>query len=57
VEGCFGSRLLSADVVSRSLQFGYGGRGPRIRGPGLGVAVDLERVESLCPDGSITLDL
>lgn len=46
-EGCFGTRLLADDVVGRSLQFGYGGRLPRVRGGGWGVAVDPERVRAL----------
>ncbi len=56
-EGCFGPRLLSADVVSRPLRFGYGGRPPGLREAGLGVTVDIDRVEALCPAGSITIDL
>lgn len=46
-EGCFGTRLLADDVVERSLRFRYGGRLPRVRGPGWGVAVDPRRVRAL----------
>jgi len=37
-EGCFGSFLLRADVVQKELRFGYAGRPPRLKAPGLGVA-------------------
>lgn len=42
-EGCFGLYLLREDPVLPVLQFGYGGRPPRLPdGPGLGVVVDEE---------------
>lgn len=46
-EGCFGTRLLADDVVERSLRFGFGGRLPRLRGPGWGVEVDPQGVRAL----------
>jgi hypothetical protein len=39
VEGAFGPLLLRADVTSRPLRFGRGGRPRRPTGPGLGVSV------------------
>ena len=47
-EGCFGRLLLQSDVTVRSLRFGYGGRPPRLGGPGLGVRVDSEQLSRLC---------
>ncbi|MEN6576034.1 MAG: enolase C-terminal domain-like protein [Phycisphaerales bacterium] len=45
VEGCFGRHLLREDVAEPVLQFGYGGRPPRLPpGPGLGVRVDEDRL-------------
>jgi len=48
LEGCFGDRLLSADVTCRSLKFGYGGRPPRLSDPGLGVEVLPDRLKRFC---------
>ena len=56
-EGCFGSLLLSDDVVAESLRFGYGGRLPRLRGAGLGVNVDPERIRRLCADEPVVINL
>ncbi|MFH1108958.1 MAG: enolase C-terminal domain-like protein [Planctomycetota bacterium] len=56
-EGCFGSFLLSDDVVRKELRFGYAGRPPRLKAPGLGVAVDPRRVESLCPATPLVVNL
>ena len=56
-EGCFGSFLLSADVVKKGLRFGYAGSPPRLKAPGLGVAVDPPRVESLCPATPLVVNL
>jgi muconate cycloisomerase len=40
-EGCFGLHLLREDPVAPLMQFGYGGRPPKLpEGPGLGVGVD-----------------
>ncbi len=46
-EGWFGSFLLTADVVRRPLRFGYGGRGRKLPGPGLGVEVEPEQLQHL----------
>jgi len=56
-EGCFGSFLLSDDVGQKELRFGYAGRPPRLKAPGLGVAVDPRRVESLCPATPLVVNL
>ena len=56
-EGCFGSFLLTRDVVRKGLRFGYGGRPPRLHSPGLVVDVDQERLRSLCEDQPIVLQL
>ncbi len=47
-EGCFGSFLLREDVVKKALRFGYAGRPPKLKVPGLGVAVDPVRLTRLC---------
>lgn len=46
-EGSFGRFLLSQDVTKRSLRFGFGGRWTPMRGPGLGVEVEPERLDRL----------
>ncbi len=56
-EGCFGSFLLSGDVVDKPLRFGFGGRPPGTRGGGFGVDVSIERLASLCETEPITLTL
>jgi len=56
-EGCFGSFLLSDDVVQKELRFGYAGRPPQLKAPGLGVAVDPRRVASLCPATPLVVNL
>ena len=56
-EGCFGSLLLSTDTVTRPLRFGYGGRPPRLRGRSLGVEVDPQRLQLLCEDHPIVINL
>lgn len=38
VEGSFGNLLLAEDVGRASVNFGYGGRAPLLRGAGLGIA-------------------
>lgn len=50
VEGCY-SRLLLRDDVGKRLQFGYGGRIPKVDQLGLGARVDRESLERLCPEG------
>ncbi len=44
VEGSYGTLLLSEDVARTSLRFGHQGRGPLLRGPGLGIHVLEDRV-------------
>jgi len=45
LEGCFGRHLLREDVAQPVLQFGFGGRMPRVpSGPGLGVRINENRV-------------
>ncbi|UCE58986.1 MAG: hypothetical protein JSU63_16275 [Phycisphaerales bacterium] len=56
-EGCFGSSLISSDVIRRGLRFGYGGKPPRVRGDGLGVSVDPQRLVNLCSTKPIVLNL
>jgi muconate cycloisomerase len=47
VEGAFGQFLSRQDVTARPVRFGRAGRPPRVRGDGLGVAVDPARLERL----------
>ena len=54
-EGCFGTYLLKEDVVTRKLRFGYGGLPPRLKEPGLGVAVDVNQLRKLSQVQPITL--
>lgn len=56
-EGCFGSFLLRADVVSRPLRFGFGGRGVTLSPVGLGVDVVPDRLIALCPGRPTVLEL
>ena len=56
-EGCFGSFLISGDVVARPLRFGYGGRPPRIDSRGLGVEVDPQRLAALADSSPIVMNL
>jgi len=44
VEGNYGTFLLADDLTRPSPRFGYGGRLKRLKGPGLGVAVDPRQV-------------
>jgi len=46
-EGCFGSFLLSQDVTPHPVRFGFGGRPPRVIGPGWGIEVDPARLAAL----------
>ena len=55
-EGCFGKFLLQSDVTAKSLRFGYGGRPPRLRGPGWGVRVDPERLNRFCQGHPIVIN-
>lgn len=47
VEGSFDRFLVAETLVEPDITFGWGGRGPRLEGFGLGVAVDECRVRSL----------
>jgi muconate cycloisomerase len=44
VEGNYGRFLMSDDLTTRSLRFGYGGRLGTLRGPGLGIQVDRRKL-------------
>ena len=46
-EGCMGTHFLSEDVTTRSLRMRRGGRPPRLKDGGLGVAVDRGRLDKL----------
>ena len=47
LEGCFGRRLLREDPVTPVLEFGFGGRPPRIpSGTGFGVRIDEDQLRS-----------
>jgi muconate cycloisomerase len=54
VEGCFG-RLLLRDDVGKRVQFGIGGRVPKVPRMCLGARVDRDRLASLCPEGPTRL--
>ena len=56
-EGCFGSFLLRADVTRRPLRFRYGGRVPKLPGPGLGLEVDPQRLAALSADDPVVCNL
>lgn len=44
LEGSFGSLILSQDIASPSLKFGYGGRAEALSGVGMGFAIVAERL-------------
>lgn len=56
-EGCFGTYLLSQDVLRRSLRFGYAGRPPKLSGFGWGAEVDDERLKALCAAPPVAVEL
>jgi len=56
-EGCFGSFLSKEDVVKKVLRFGYGGRPPKLKEPGLGVTVDPIRLKRLRAAEPIVVNL
>ena len=56
-EGWHGSFLLTRDVLRQGLRFGYGGRGHALGRYGWGIEVAPERLEALCLDRPITLEL
>jgi len=39
VEGSYGALLLEEDIADESVQFGYAGKAPLLKGPGLGIRV------------------
>ena len=47
LDGSFGTFLLSADIAAPGVQFGLGGLGPLLTGPGLGASIVEERLERL----------
>ncbi len=56
-EGCFGTRLLSADVVRKSLKFGYAGRIPRRAELKCGADVLPDSLATLAPTRPIVTKL
>lgn len=56
-EGSYGRFLLRDDVVSRSVQFGFGGRAKPMTGLGWGISVEPPRLQRLCAEHPITLAL
>ena len=44
-EICYSTFLLRGDITSPNLRFGYGGRIPTVRHPGLGISVRRDRLE------------
>lgn len=56
-EGCLGSFLSRDDIAAQFVRFRYGGRAPRLRGPGLGVEVEPGRLRRLCVDEPVILHL
>jgi muconate cycloisomerase len=57
-EGCFGSFLLTDDVTTKGLRFGYGGRPPRLSPrSGLGIRVEPARLDRLAADPPSTFNL
>ena len=56
-EGSFGLMLLRQDVCEKSLRFRYGGRPPRIHGPGLGITVEEERLSALALEPPRVIEL
>jgi muconate cycloisomerase len=56
-EGCFGSFLLSNDVVRKELRFGYAGRPPRLEAGGLGATVNADGLERHCTGEPVVVNL
>ncbi len=56
-EGSYSKVLLKSDIVSKSLGFGPGGRIKPIAGPGLGVAVQDEKLKMLSQQAPIVVNL
>lgn len=53
VEGCYGSLLLTGDVLTKPLRFRFGGRPPRLGSEGLGVDVDDKLIARYAGDRSM----
>jgi muconate cycloisomerase len=47
VEGSYDRHVLARNLVREDVTFRYGGRAPALAGPGLGVTVDPQALESL----------
>lgn len=47
VEGSFGTLLLSEDLSREPIHFGHRGEAPLLKGPGLGISIDPERLARL----------
>jgi L-Ala-D/L-Glu epimerase len=45
VEGSYGALLLEEDIADESVQFGYAGKAPLLKGPGLGIRVREDLLE------------
>ncbi len=56
-EGCFGSFLLSDDVVRKELRFGYAGRPPRLKTGGLGATVNAAGLKRHCTGEPVVVNL
>ena len=50
IEGSYDRHVLTRNLIKQDITFGYGGRAPALRGPGLGVEVDVAALESLTVD-------
>jgi L-Ala-D/L-Glu epimerase / N-acetyl-D-glutamate racemase len=47
VEGSYDGHVLAANLITRDITFGYGGRARPLKGPGLGVTVDPEALRRM----------
>jgi len=47
VEGSYDRHILKANVTTRDVTFGYGGRARPLLGPGLGVVIDVDALEAM----------
>jgi len=56
-EGSYGRFLLKDDITARPVGFGYGGRIGPLRGAGLGVRVDAEKLRKYCREAPIVINL
>ena len=56
LEGSYDRHLLQENVTREDITFGYGGRAPALRGPGLGVTVDRQSVERMATR-SLVIDI